>query len=186
MDVSNQCVDSSRDCQGECLLRYLTRPCVSNDTGQTTRIRTDTRNTLCRTDKVPLANHRTHIERYGAKHFRSPQKFQPLAWLLINSRRWCWHRRTVLTYLASLENRVPGLHCLDAGMPSSRGCIVSLFLGAWLAEGFNPGHDRLRVAWARSGEDSVAVHNSSSHPMGMLTNLLALPFILLFIRSLQP
>lgn len=42
MGVSNQCVDSSRDCKGECLLRYLGRPCVSNET---TRIRTGKRNT---------------------------------------------------------------------------------------------------------------------------------------------
>lgn len=140
----------------------------------------------CRTDKAPLTNKSAHIGRYGDKHFRSPQKFQPFAWLLINTRRWSRHLRAILTCVASLENHVPGLHCLEAGMLSLRGCTASLFPGAWLAEGFNPGHGRLRVAWTRHGEDSVAIHNSSSHLLGVLTNLLVLPFILLFIHSLQP
>jgi hypothetical protein len=136
----------------------------------------------CRTDKVPTTNHRIHIQHYGVEHFRSPQKFQPLAWLLINLPRWCWHRRTVLTCVASLENHVPGLHCLEARMPPLEGCIVSLFPGARLAEGFHPGHDRLRIAWARNSEDSVAIHNSLPYSLRMLTSLLTLSFIHSFIH----
>ena len=60
---------------------------------------------------------------------------------------------------------------------------MSLFAGSWLAEGFNPGSDRFRIAWARSGKELVAIHNSSSHPYEMLTNLLVLSFIHSLVHS---